>query len=105
MAEFAHALADQTRSVPTAFRARLFGVLLGSEYPAPVYRSVIEQALSANVVSWYGHSEMAILARETTLAVYESLPTYGYAEAVPTGEGREPGASNASTAAAGSRVR
>jgi phenylacetate-CoA ligase len=44
---------------------------------------VIEQVLSSNVVSWYGHSEMSVLARETAVGVYASLPSYGYAEAVP----------------------
>jgi len=89
VAEFAHALAGQAGTVAANIRARLFGVLLGSEHPAPMYRTVIEQVLSTNVVSWYGHSEMAILARETALGVYESLPTYGYAEAVPVGNGPE----------------
>jgi phenylacetate-CoA ligase len=83
VAEFAHTLAEQAPSFATLFRSRLFGVLLGSEFPAPVYRNVIEEVLSSNVVSWYGHSEMALLARETARGVYESLPTYGYAEAVP----------------------
>lgn len=83
VAEFAHTLAEQAPSLATLFRSRLFGVLLGSEFPAPVYRTVIEEVLSSNVVSWYGHSEMALLARETARGVYESLPTYGYAEAVP----------------------
>lgn len=87
VAEFAHTLAEQAPSVAALFRSRLFGVLLGSEFPAPVYRSVIEQVLSANVVSWYGHSEMAVLAHETARGVYESLPTYGYAEAIPLKDG------------------
>lgn len=87
VAEFAHALTKENPQVAASFRERLFGVLLGSEYPAPVYRSAIEQLLSVNVVSWYGHSEMALLARETALGVYASLPTYGYAEAVPDDDG------------------
>ncbi len=89
VAEFAHALEHLPASRVTDLRSRLFGVLLGSEFPAPVYRSVIERILSNNVVSWYGHSEMALLARETTSAVYESLPTYGYAEAVPLSDSNE----------------
>jgi len=88
VAEFAQVLAQQPPKVAAGFRSRLFGVLLGSEYPAPVYRTVIEKALSTNIVSWYGHSEMAVLARETSLGVYESLPTYGYAEGIPTGDGQ-----------------
>jgi len=87
VAEFAHALDVHAPSFAAIVRARLFGVLLGSEYPAPTYREAIERILSTNVVSWYGHSEMAVLARETALGVYQSLPTYGYAEAVPSDTG------------------
>jgi len=86
VAEFAHACADLPPALLGHFRSRLFGVLLGSEYPAPVYRYVIEKILSTNVVSWYGHSEMAVLARETALGLYETLPTYGYAEAIPVAQ-------------------
>lgn len=86
IAEFAHALGGRSAVDRAGFRARLFGVLLGSEYPAPAYRTVIEEVLSTNIVSWYGHSEMALLARETARGVYESLPTYGYAEALESGE-------------------
>lgn len=83
IADFAHTLSTAAPDFAALFRMRLYGALLGSEFPAPVYRDVIEQVLSSNVVSWYGHSEMALLARETTRGVYESLSTYGYAEAVP----------------------
>lgn len=83
IAEFAHQMEAVASSELARFRSGLFGVLLASEYPAPAYRTIIERELSTNVVSWYGHSEMAVLARETAHGVYESLPTYGYAEAVP----------------------
>jgi len=66
-------------------RAQLKGVLLGSEFPAPVYREPISRMLSENIVSWYGHTEMSVLAEEMTPRVYRSLPTYGYAEAVAAG--------------------
>lgn len=82
VAEFAHTLASFTFADRNLFRNRIFGILLGSEYPAPIYRKVIEDVLSANIVTWYGHSEMAVLARETSRGVYASLPTYGYTEAV-----------------------
>ncbi|MBX5463204.1 MAG: hypothetical protein IRZ28_19205 [Steroidobacteraceae bacterium] len=87
VSEFARYLAAHPAPVHARFRANLYGVLLGSEYPAPVYRSTIERELSTNIVSWYGHSEMAVLARETAAGVYESFPTYGYAEAVATEHG------------------
>jgi phenylacetate-CoA ligase len=87
IAEFAHTCKTLPSDDLAGIRSQLFGVLLGSEYPAPVYRSVIEDVLSSNIVTWYGHSEMAIMARETACGVYESLPTYGYAEAVQGREG------------------
>jgi phenylacetate-CoA ligase len=82
VAEFAHALAARRDAAANRFVAHLRGALLGSEFPAPVYREPIARVLTANIVSWYGHSEMALLARETAEGVYQSLPTYGYAEAV-----------------------
>lgn len=87
VAEFAHSMAALPAPELAAFQARLYGVLLGSEYPAPVYREAISETLSSNIVSWYGHSEMAILARETAHGVYTSYPTYGFAEAVPAADG------------------
>lgn len=89
VAEFAQALAVRKNSAAHQFVSRLNGVLLGSEFPAPVYREPIARLLSSNIVSWYGHSEMALLARETAEGVYQSLPTYGYAEAVPSDRGHE----------------
>ena len=87
IAEFAHAVAELPSAQTAAFQTRLYGVLLGSEYPAPAYRDVIASTLSANIASWYGHSEMAILARETAQGVYASYPTYGLAEAVAQPDG------------------
>jgi phenylacetate-CoA ligase len=89
VAEFCHVLEQRGALERRSLQSQLFGVLLGSEFPAPAYRSVIERVLSTNVVSWYGHSEMAVLARETALGVYETLPTYGYAEAVPADTGHQ----------------
>ena len=82
VAEFAHALGSRRDAAAGRFVANLRGALLGSEFPAPVYREPIARLLTSNIVSWYGHSEMALLARETAEGVYQSLPTYGYAEAV-----------------------
>lgn len=64
------------------------GVFLGSEYPAPQYRNYIEQHCGLKSISWYGHSEMAVLApeREPGSGVYYPFHSYGYAEAVPDGD-------------------
>lgn len=88
VAEFAREVAQHSGPLAHRFVAHLRGVLLGSEFPAPVYRDAIAAHLTSNIVSWYGHSEMALLARETTEGTYQSLPTYGYAEAVATTDGQ-----------------
>lgn len=88
ISEFAREIEKNAPSAYPKFRANLIGVLLGSEYPAPTYRQVIERVLTSHVVSWYGHSEMAVLAPETARGIYQSLPTYGYAEAVRTSDGK-----------------
>lgn len=64
------------------------GVFLGSEYPAPQYRNYIEQHCGLKSISWYGHSEMAVLApeREPGSGVYYPFHSYGYAEAVSDGD-------------------
>jgi phenylacetate-CoA ligase len=67
----------------------LKGILLGSEYPAPPYRSVIEKAFPVPTISWYGHSEMTVLAGENgTPLVYEPFHSYGFCEAVPSPDGQ-----------------
>lgn len=87
VSEFASALEGAPASRRDHFRSRIKGVLLGSEFPAPAYRERIEGSLSVNILSWYGHSEMAVLAGEMSRGVYRSLPTYGFAEAIPVADG------------------
>jgi phenylacetate-CoA ligase len=66
-----------------ALRLNLKGVFFGSEYPAPVYRDFIEASLNVDTVSWYGHTEMAVLAREKGEPfIYHPFQSYGFAEAV-----------------------
>lgn len=86
IAEFAHTIKLEYPQIVKVLKTHLYGVLLGSEYPAPVYREAINEILTTNIVSWYGHSEMAILAKETSPNVYESLGSYGYAEAISCDE-------------------
>jgi phenylacetate-CoA ligase len=63
------------------------GVFLGSEFPAPKYRNYIEKHCGLKSISWYGHSEMAVLApeREPGSGVYYPFHSYGFAEAVSDG--------------------
>lgn len=76
---------------PVVFEAlikKVRGVFLGSEYPAPKYRNYIEQHCGLKSISWYGHSEMAVLApeREPGSGIYYPFHSYGFAEAVPAGD-------------------
>jgi phenylacetate-CoA ligase len=87
VAEFAHMLDQAGSAEADTFRSNLRGVLLGSEFPASVYRDIIREALSDNIIVWYGHSEMALLAKETSENLYQSYPTYGLAESVPLSGG------------------
>lgn len=59
------------------------GVLFGSEYPSPRYRNYIEDLLTKNTLSWYGHTEGLVMAGEL-YQKYEYVPflSYGFVEAV-----------------------
>lgn len=87
VAEFAEATERLNPSLAASLRSKLKGVLLGSEFPAPHYRGTIERLLSPNVIAWYGHSEMVVLAVETGVNVYRPYQSYGYCEAVPAEDG------------------
>lgn len=79
--ELTSALKSQKPELLEKVKRGLKGGFLGSEYPAPQYRDVIENAWGVETVSWYGHSEMAVLAPERDEAyVYHPFQTYGYAE-------------------------
>ncbi len=64
-------------------KANLKGVFFGSEFPAPIYRDHIESLLNVPTISWYGHTEMAVLAHEKeTPFVYYPFQSYGFTESV-----------------------
>lgn len=87
--DFARFCKKEAPFIVERLNASLRGVLLASEYPAPVYRNTIESVFKAPTISWYGHSEAAVLAFEaSTKYRYEPLMTYGYAEAVEDEHGR-----------------
>ena len=66
----------------------LKGSFLASEFPTPSFRKTIEQATCRPTISWYGHSERAILAWEKTRSwLYEPMHSYGYCEAVRLPDG------------------
>src|SRR5690606_28314082 len=59
------------------------GIMFSSEYPSPQYRNYIENTITENTVSWYGHTEAVVLAGEL-YKKYEnvSIISYGLAEVV-----------------------
>lgn len=85
--EFVRYCSMYSPDVVSRLSRMLKGVLLGSEFPAPIYRNTIAEKLHVPTLSWYGHSEMAVLAYETKPYVYEPLHSYGYCEAVKTAGG------------------
>jgi phenylacetate-CoA ligase len=83
--EFSLFCRDHDTALRDILSQQLKGVLLGSEYPMPIYRSTIEETFGIPSVSWYGHTERCILAYEKhEQFVYHPFQTYGYAEALET---------------------
>lgn len=69
-------------------RKSLRGAFLGSEYPYLHYRDAIERIFDIQTISWYGHTERAVLAYEnSTKFCYEPFLSYGYSEAIVNGDG------------------
>lgn len=62
---------------------KIKGIMFGSEFPSPHYRNYIENLLTTNTISWYGHTEAVVLAGEL-FQKFEYVPflSYGYTEAV-----------------------
>lgn len=89
LASFArHAVEHYKNEIVTPIKKHLRGILLGSEYPAPMYRRVIEETFGRKTFSWYGHSEKAILAGEKDEPfLYYPFQSYGWTEAVPQADG------------------
>lgn len=80
-------LIDSGVDANALFKNCLKGVFLGSEYPAPHYREVIEKVLGVPSISWYGHSEMNVLAYEKSESYkYHPFQTYGFVEALERDE-------------------
>lgn len=76
-------LSDEELSV---LRSRLQGIFLGSEFPIPQWRKVMESVFDCPSISWYGHTERCILAYEAEKQfLYQPFQTYGYTESVEIG--------------------
>ena len=81
--EFIKQLGERNNIVLEKLKTNLKGVFFGSEYPAPIYRTYVEEVLKVPTISWYGHTEMAVLAYEKEQPfVYHPFQSYGFTEAV-----------------------
>lgn len=79
----------KNKNLTEKLKENLKGIFFGSEYPAPIYRDLIEEVFEVSTISWYGHSEMAILAYEKNdKYIYEPMHTYGYCESVKDENGK-----------------
>lgn len=86
--EFCRYLKNNGISPSSLFAENLRGVFFGSEYPAAKYRNLIEDVLGVPTISWYGHSEMSVLAFEKEEPFrYFPFQTYGFTEAIPSSSG------------------
>ncbi|MBY8108412.1 hypothetical protein KW456_14870 [Vibrio fluvialis] len=82
--EFCRHCLKENIDVCSLFNGEVKGVFLGSEFPLPKFRNLIETSFKAPSISWYGHSEMAVLAYEKNLSfVYSPFQTYGFVESAP----------------------
>ncbi|QPI75399.1 phenylacetate--CoA ligase family protein [Sphingobium sp. Cam5-1] len=81
--DFVHWLDAHGHPLLPVLRGRIRGLMLGSEYPVPEARARTERLLGCASVSWYGHTERSILAREIDeKSVYHPFPSYGFVEAI-----------------------
>jgi len=64
-------------------KSNLKACFLGSEFPMPHIITYLESKWNLDYISWYGHSEMCILAYdEHKTNEYKPFNTYGYTEVV-----------------------
>lgn len=81
--DFACYCEENDQELVTLLSQQLKGAFLGSEYPSIVYRQKIESVFNISTVSWYGHTERAVLAWEKDVPfIYSPFQTYGFTEAV-----------------------
>lgn len=74
---------EQDNELREMLAKQLKGAFMGSEFPHPHYREVIEGVFDIDTVSWYGHTERCVLAYEKNdKYVYEPFQTYGYTEVI-----------------------
>lgn len=88
--EFLSFCETENPAVLDALRENLRGSFLASEFPSPIFRETIERTTGKPTISWYGHSERAILAPEIRRSgLYEPLQSYGFCETARDADGFE----------------
>ena len=88
--EFLSFCETENPAVIDALRENLRGTFLASEFPTPMFRETIERTTGKPTISWYGHSERAILAPERRRSgLYEPFQSYGFCETVRDADGFE----------------
>lgn len=81
--DFALYCQENDQELVDLLRKQLKGAFLGSEFPQPHYRDLIEKVFGIPTISWYGHTERCILAGEMNEKyIYNPFATYGYTEAL-----------------------
>jgi phenylacetate-CoA ligase len=78
---FAQYCSYKDQDLLNLLKKNLKGILFSSEFPHFIYRDFIENVFKVKSISWYGHTERAILAYEKDQKeVYCPFQSYGYAE-------------------------
>lgn len=81
--DFAVFCEEHDQELRTLLSEQLIGAFLGSEYPHKHYRKKIESVFGIKTISWYGHTERAVLAYEKDKQFeYSPFLTYGFGEAI-----------------------
>ena len=84
MYEFLKSLEKNAPDLIVQLRLHLKGLYYGSEFPYYIHRNYLESTLGVKGISWYGHSECAVLAYENGVKnnYVPFQASYGYVEAV-----------------------
>jgi len=81
--DFASYCETKDQQLSEMLAKNLKGAFLSSEYPAPHFRNKIESVFKIPTLSFYGHTERAVLAWEKKQKfLFFPLQTYGFAEAI-----------------------
>ena len=86
--DFACSCERSDHEVVPLLQSALRGCFLTSEFPPPEFRRKIDSVFGVPSISWYGHTERAIMAGEKeTPWVYHPFQTYGYCETLEAEDG------------------